>query len=203
MQYENSRGVFLFGIIGDNGTGKTVTAREIAIEWKSNRPGWDVVAFDPTDGFKGVANKFLDVDNWCQQALSLRNSLLILDEFRILHPNDKVDANLRKLFAIRRFHNIDIIYIVHSPALVIEFLTYFTSKYFIYYTQITSGKFKRKIPNYASCQGGSTLINNYVSEFGKGEYNNGNHTFPYVVIDCEKDKIDAVNMPIQNINQLT
>lgn len=193
---DKERDPFLFGIIGTNGTGKSVTARAIAERWKSTRPHADIMAFDPTDAFAGVANKFIyPHENWCEKALELRNALLILDEVRILHPSNTTKAKFLELMSMRRDQSIDIIYIVHNPALVLNILTYYTTRYYLFYTQALEGSFKDKIPNYTLCIGASDFINAYVKNVIKATGEKGTFPdFPYVVVDNETEKITGINI---------
>ena len=194
---QEERTVFLWGILGTNGTGKSVTAREVAKLWKQSRPHDDIMAFDPTDSFRGVANKFIyPHEDWYDKALGLRNALLILDEVRILHSSNIADRRLLELLSMRREYSIDIIYIVHNPKLVLEILTYYTTRYFIFYTQSRYGSFKDKMPNYAICHGASTFINKYVTRNGRGDYPN----FPYMVVDNEKESINGINIDTNKID---
>lgn len=193
------RSVFLIGIVGTNGTGKSVTARAIAERWKQTRPHSDIMAYDPTDVFGDVANKFIyPHEDWCEKALELNNALLILDEVRILHPNPVAKGKFLELMSMRRDQSIDIIYIVHNPSLILSILTYFTTRYYLFYTQALEGAFKSKMPNYSLCIGASDFINSYVRELirrteKKGTYPN----FPYVVVDNETEKITAINIDRQ------
>ena len=196
---KQERSVFLIGIIGTNGTGKSVTARAIAERWRKTRPHGDIMAYDPTNAFSGIANKFIyPHEDWCEQALELNNALLILDEVRILHPQAVSKAKFLELMSMRRDQSIDIIYIVHNPALVLSVLTYFTTRYYLFYTQALEGSFKNKMPNYALCLGASDFINDYVRELirvtgEKGEY----PKFPYVVVDNDTEEITAINISRQ------
>jgi len=181
---------FIFGIIGDNGTGKSVTTREIVKRWKDKRPNGIVAGFDPS----GVIEDYIDIpvtpDNWLDKALKLRNALLVLDETRLLHPSPQTDKRLSELLQRRRHWNVDIIYIVHNPGVILESLTYFTTHYYIFYTQSRKDKFKAKVPNYLMLQNASVLINKYVKMEGRGEY----PYFPHLIIDTEQNKIKAVNI---------
>ena len=187
---------FLIGIIGTNGTGKSVTARAIAEQWRKTRPHGDIIAFDPTNAFNGVANKFIyPHEDWCSKVLESRNSLVLLDEIKILHPQVIAKAKFAELMSMRRDYSIDIIYIVHNPKLVLEILTYYTTKYYLFYTQAREGAFKDKMPNYSICSGASDFINDYAREVirttgKKGEYPN----FPYMVVDNETEEISAINI---------
>ncbi len=193
---DKERDPFLFGVIGTNGTGKSVTARAIAERWKLTRPHSDIMAFDPTDMFGGVANKFIyPHEDWCEKALKLRNALLLLDEVRILNPGASMSAKFLELMSMRREYSIDIIYIVHNPALVLNTLTYYTTRYYLFYTQALEGSFKDKIPNYTLCIGASDFINSYVRNVIKATGKKGEYPdFPYVVVDGETEKITGINI---------
>ena len=196
------RDVFSYGLIGFNETGKTELAKEIAKDWKSTRPGQDVMAFDPTGKFKGIANKFLKEyeGDWLEEALKLRNGLLILDELRMLHPAHQADRRLVKLFSMRsgEHWNNDIIYIVHSPKLILEVLDSYTTHYRIFYTQARLNQWKDKIANYEGCISAHGLINKYVTEYGKGTYPN----FHYVEVENLTGEITWYNIDKKKVSAL-
>jgi len=183
---------FLFCFIGTNRTGKSATAQSLAMDWKSSRPNGIIVAHDPQRRFVDIADGFLtpDDEDWAERCCTLRNALVILDDIRLIHESDRASKGLMKLLYHRADYNIDIIYIVHNPGLVINALAHFTSNYFIFMTNIQEGAFKKKIPNYSLCMAASEKVNKYVSIFGRGKY----PKFPYVMVDIEKQRLIAVNM---------
>ena len=196
------RDVFSYGLIGFNEMGKTVLAKQIAMDWKRSRPGRDIVAFDPTHKFRGIANKFISEHegDWLDELLKCRNSLIILDEFRMLHPPHQADRRLIKLFSMRpsQHWNNDIIYIVHSPKMVLETLDSYTTHYRIFYTQARSSQWKDKIANFENCVSAHNVINRYVTRFGKGTYPD----FPYVEVDNIKGELAFFNMDQEKVSQL-
>lgn len=198
----DKRDVFSYCLIGFNKTGKTELAKRIAREWKRTRPGQNVMAFDPQHKFKGIANKFLSEHegDWLEEALKLRNGLLILDELRMLHPAHQADRRLVKLFSMRSGEdwNNDIIYIVHSPKMVLEVLDTYTTHYRIFYTQARSNQWKDKIANFENCISAHNLINRYVTRYGKGAYPH----FPYVEVDNMGGEISCINMDPKKVTGL-
>lgn len=193
LRQTKTRRNFCSGFIGTNRTGKSSIARLMAKMWKKANPGKKVMAFDPQDQFTEVADDFIDIEdrNWPVKALELRNGLLILDDYRLINEQDKPVKNFGRLLSFREHYNIDIIYICHNPRLVINLLTYFTTHYYIFYTNATEGSFKDKIPNYSLCYNASVFVNAYVNQVGRGDY----PKFHYVVIDTEKQKMFPQNMP--------
>ena len=182
--------------------GKTALAQWIAKIWKKTRPGRDVVAFDPQHKFKGIANKFLSEHegDWLEELLKCRNSLIILDEFRMLHPSHEADTRLIKIFSMRSGEdwNNDIIFIVHAPKMVLETLDIYTTHYMIFFTSARTSQWKDKIANAENCVIGHNLINKYVTKYGKGTYPN----FPYVEVDNIGGEIKAVNMDPEKVTKL-
>lgn len=180
------------GFIGQNRTGKSVTAEQVATDWKSSRDdSYTVLAFDPQNRFKDIADFFIYAhEDWQSKILRLRNGLLIIDDLKALHPKNQTDPVFLELMSFRSEWNIDIIYIVHNPSLILWLFTYYTTHYFIFFTNSTEGGFKDKIPNYALCLAASRYINKYVKIYGRGDYPN----FPHMIVDCEKEKLFAMNM---------
>lgn len=206
LQYSKSslRENFIMGFIGHNRTGKTSIASNIAIEWKKSRPDGIVIAFDPQDRFKnidveinGVYMPLMDVEIklyeqgvWYDKVLQYRNALLILDDFKNLHPSSKSEQGWLKLLSFRNEYNIDIIYITHTPSLILNILTSFTTHYFIFYTLAAQGSFQKKIPHYGICVTAANYVNKYVRMYGKGKYPN----FPYIIVDTINEKLTSVNI---------
>ncbi len=200
-----ARSVICWNLAGDNGTGKTVTLKEIIRKWKKTRPGGIVAAFDPTQTLTGLYDIELDIDDWYKQIHGLKNALVIFDEFRVLHPNDRVDKRFHRWFAMRRKLSIDIIFTVHNPALVIEYLTGYTDKYFLYYTESKEGTFKRKMRNYAVCHYASRLINKYVAKYypTNDVYEKLYPNFPYVIVTNKTGAIHTINMDSEKVKEIT
>lgn len=195
------RTVDLFGFVGHNRTGKSVTAAELAKAWKEGHPNGTVMSFDPQKRFTEVTDRIIlpkDKD-WAEQALEMREGLLILDEFRVLHPANIMSDGMLSLMSYRSEYAIDIFYIVHNPALILTQLASFTTKYFIFYTLALVGQFEKKIPNYHLCHGASQFINKYVQQYGRGDYPN----FPYMLVDIEKETIEAINIDRNKVKKLT
>jgi hypothetical protein len=190
--FEKEREAFLWGFIGDNRTGKSVTALQMAREWREAKPFGTIIAHDPQGRFKDITDFYIPtgMKGWAEMCADQTDALIILDELRLLHPSPRADDGLLKLMANRGEHNIDIIYIVHNPALVLETLTYFTGMYFMFYTNSKIGGFQKKIPNYTLAHSASIYINKYVKTYGKGEY----PSFPYIAVDTVTEELYAMNM---------
>jgi len=198
---EDVRTNFMFGFIGHNRTGKTSIAKEIAKQWKLTRPDGYIIAFDPQSKFNDLADEFIlqnEVRTWVDKVISHRKVLLILDDYRTLHTKSIADESLLTLMSLRCEYNIDIIYITHNPALVLNIFTYYTTHYFIFFTQSLMGSFEKKIPNYTCCQAAVTQINNYVKTYGKGDYPN----FPYIVVDVQNEILTAQNIDYNKIKKI-
>jgi hypothetical protein len=188
---EQSRVVFLWGFIGTNRTGKSVIARKSAEIWRRSRPDGMIVGFDPQKRFVGLLDDEIDPEDpdWCLKLHSLRDSLVILDDYRLINEKPTAVVGLQKLMYHRADWGIDIIYICHNPSLILNLLTYFTSHYFLFYTESMDGSFQKKIMNYKLCISGQKLINKHVKTYGRGSYPN----FPYVMVDCERRELNAFN----------
>ena len=185
-----SRNCFLIGIIGTNRVGKTTKIRDIIKEWKKSRPNGLVVGFDPQMKLADLLDKQIGIADDLTLINSLRNCLLVLDDFRALHLSDKAEKWLVYLMQFRDQWNIDIVYAVHNPSLVLNVLSFFTTHYYIFYTQSIEGGWKRKIPTYTVCSAVSSYLVEYVSLTGLGTY----PKFPYFIVDNKGNKAIAVNI---------
>lgn len=190
--FDQEREAICWGFIGDNRTGKSVTAEGVAQDWKEANPNGNIVSHDPQKRFKNVSDFYIpsNQEDWAEQCSEMSDTLVILDELRLLHRSPIACKGLYPLMANRGEQNIDIIYIVHNPSLVLEYLTYFTTRYFMFYTNSKIGGFQKKIPNYTLAHSASYYINKYVRVYGKGEYPD----FPFIIADTEIDELMAMNM---------
>ena len=189
---------FLMAFIGHNRTGKTSIALDIAKKWKASRPEGSntVICFDPQHKFDEVMDFEIELadTNWAYNLLKFRNSLVILDDYRILNSKNIPDKGVLELLQFRNEYNIDMIIICHNPALLINIFTYFVTHYYIFYTMVQVGSFEKKIPNYELCMAASNLVNTYVQAHGRGDYADGKMLFPYVVVENETEVVTAYNM---------
>lgn len=185
------RNNFFFGFVGVNRTGKSVTAAKYVADWAEANPDYTIVGFDPQRRFQD----YIDIEilpgdtQWAVGLHNLRNALLILDDYRLIHEKNTPIDGIEKLLYHRSDWNIDIIYIVHNPALITNLFTYYTSHYFLFYTEASNESFQKKIANYSLCMNGQRLINKYVKLNGRGEY----PVFPHVMVDTEKAELFAMN----------
>lgn len=193
---------FCWGYIGDNRTGKSLTALEHAKSWRASNPNGTIVSFDPQKRFTEVTdyNIFLhERKTWASSAKKLGNALLIIDELRILHPNPTVNDDFLELMGNRGEHFIDIMYIVHYPGAILEILTSFTDRYYIFATNSRSDSFEKKIPDYSLAFTSSVFINKYTRAFGQVQYPG---PFPHMMVDRKDGSVSAMNIPLEHRNKI-
>lgn len=126
------------------------------------------------------------------------HSLLILDDYRGLHPNDRTDPKFVELLALRVKINMDIIYICHNPMMILERLSYYTTNFSIFYTESDAGDFQKRVPKYVECQRAAILINKYVMKFGRGKYPN----FPHIQVYTENTGLKLINIDRNKFKQI-
>ena len=191
---------FCIGFIGTNRTGKSSEAKAMIRSWKLSHPGDLVVSHDPQDNFEEETDLRINPNDeqWAVKCCELRNCLIVLDDFRLINEKNTPVDGLKDLLYFRAKWNIDIIHICHNPSLLLNAMAFFTSHYYIFFTNAQEGSFKKKIPNYSLCEAASARVNKYVSLFGRGKHKkdkdyNG-QDFPYIIVDCEEQSLKAVNM---------
>jgi len=191
---------FLRGFIGTNRTGKSLEMLKIAIDWRASRPSHHkIIAFDPQRRFVKVSDHEISMNDkdWAIRLKNFPNSLVILDDYKLINRTPHAVKGLEILMAFRNEYNIDIMYATHNPMQVLNLLTYYTTHWHIFFTNSQECQFEDKMPNYTLCLAASYEINQYVRRFGKGEYPG---PFPYVLVDGERDKPLAINMK-RNISE--
>lgn len=195
---DTDREAFFFMFIGHNRTGKTVTAKDIAIQWKKAHKG-KLIVFDPQNRFtditdirirniEDVGNLFIEDEDI---SFSEPESLFIVDDYRALYPKDKLDETLGRLLEIRNEYCVDMIFITHSPKLIQERLTYIITHYFLYFTLGVDKGFKDKVYNAEVLIVLREEINSYVIKHGKGEYDK--RSFPYIIFHNISEETEYVN----------
>lgn len=201
MNYnKDKRNRFFYVFIGSNRTGKSITARKHIVRWKKNNPGKLVVGFDPQHRFTDLLDIIIDPENenWALDLHQYRDVLVVIDEFRELHEQDKAVPGLKKWLYNRDEWGHDIIGIFHNPSLVLKVVVGYANFYFIFHTNVEEGGFKAKIPNYRLCTLASKEVNNYVAEYGKGTYKDATGKlicdFPHIVVNTEEQSLSAINM---------
>jgi len=211
MAFRNN---FVWAFIGKSGAGKTVTAKQVAKDWKRTRKrkGGKIFAFDPHDAFYGIADVKIDAkdEDWASIIIQkdkrghypFANSLIILDDYRTLLKSDKMPPDFLDLLALRRRLNLDIIYMVHNPKLILERLSYFSTHFSVFRTESHANDFADKIQKFLTCQQASSLVNAYVRPMEEKEYNSLYPNFPYVFVKSDSDQLFPMNMEEEQINQL-
>lgn len=200
---QESRQNILWALVGDNSSGKSTIAKKFAKAWRESRPSsHQIISFDPQDNFKDISDKFIspEDESWALRVLKYRNILLILDDYNIINPGYTPIKGLKQLMIDRKKNNIDIIYICHNPSMIIETLTYFTGRYYMFYTNSKEGSFQKKIPNYSLCIAAANKINSHVQGMSENDYAALYPNFPYCVVDVKQKKISAINM-IRDLNK--
>jgi hypothetical protein len=195
--FVKERDVFLKGFIGTNRTGKSVTMKMLADEWVNSKPDhYKVAAYDPQHRFEDITDFRLytyEMDNAIDTILSLRNALLIIDDIREFHPKKIAQDWMLHLLSARSQWNIDIMYAVHNPSLLLNTVSNYTTHYYIFYTETLNGGWDKKVSNYKFCRAASTEVNKYISTKGRGTY----PKFPHILVDNEandENKLIAINM---------
>ena len=214
---QEGRRLFLWALIGANRTGKTSTETQMIKDWRIGNPRKRVIAHDP-HGFLRKA-KLVDVNipthfkGWakkiCEKTgkefegmggskeFTFGDCLLVLDDFRTLHPWHQMQQDVIELLGQRTKMNLDIIYSVWNPINLLDQMAGFTNRYSIFYTMSQQGGFSDKIPNYIPCQKSSRLINKYVTHYGL--LDKGKELYPdkfpyFLVRDDYETKATAVNV---------
>lgn len=189
-------------MIGANHTGKSVTTRRMIAEWRASRPEllsdgsrkYKVVAFDPKFQFKGLVDQYIYPDkNWAIHVFKkVRNSLIVLDDYKSLIPNYVATPGMFDLFSSRWHYNLDFIISCHSPGHVIDMIVDYITEYYIFHTKTSEGKFKEKMPNSKKLLDISKIINKYTAIYGLGKHPNDanfnsapnfGQRFPYIVFN--------------------
>ncbi len=198
------RNNFLKFFIVHNRTGKSVLAKKIASDYKKSHKGNKIISYDPQSRFTDITDIRLTEENWEKffskdgKELLISDALFIMDDYRGLMGSDTVKPKFMDIIMKRNEHGLDFIFICHSPKLILERLSYFITHFALFYTSGDADSFKssKKMDNIDTIIQCREVINAYAREFGRGEYSaDGNHTFPFIWIDTEDEKLNLINMP--------
>lgn len=205
----SKRNNFILFFIGHNRTGKSVLAKEVAKAYKSGHKKKSIISFDPQSRFKDVSNKTISQEKWQEffdpatDKPNIHDTLFILDDYRSLMMSDRIDPHFLKLLTFRNEYGLDFIFITHSPKLIVERISYYITHFALFYTAGDADAFShaKKVQNIETVAQCRDFVNRYVKEHGRGKYETGKN-FPFAFIDLEQEKIDLVNMPKAEINNL-
>lgn len=205
---------FIWCLLGKSHSGKTVTARQIATEWKESRSGTNVfvVSFDQQKQFTDLTDISINKKDkdWAILLQTkdkfgnyiFQGSLLILDDYRGLLESNSMDMDFYDVLALRLF---DVIYITHSPNLILKGMQYWNSRISIFLNNSKASDFEEKIPQSIECQSASLVVNEYVRQLGgvdSDAYKNLYPDFPHAIVTDESNRITFMNMDEEIIKSL-
>lgn len=194
--------------IGHNRTGKSAIVLELAKSYKKSHKKKRIISYDPQGRFKDVSDERIYKEDWeaffdDSGKLQVYDTLFIFDDYRGLMHKDTLDGKFLEMLMLRNEYGLDFIFVCHSPRLILERLSYYLTHVNLFYTSGDKDNFKgsKKLMNIETIIQCRELINRYVVTNDKGGYQkNGQHTFPFIRLDMESEKMDLINMPNCTVN---
>jgi hypothetical protein len=183
------RNAFLTIFLGHNRVGKTTVARRLALAYRKANPSNVIYRFDPQNKFSDIPGTVAIVDNDWEYMLNKKDCLIILDDYRMLLSDDKLDKNFLRLLALRDEHGIDIILITHHPDLIHQRISYYTTELFIFYCNKSDDtSSSTKLCNSGRVLGLIDDVNKYCHDRGS-KYGDNPGDFIYLTYDNLEDTV--------------
>lgn len=191
---------FILFMLGHNRTGKSVIAKDLATSYRKKfGKKKNIIAYDPQSRFKDLTDSTIMSEKWedyfdeSGEKLLIHDTLFILDDYRGLMTRDTLDPFFLKMLMLRNEYGLDFIFIIHSPKLIIERISYYITHFALFYTSGDANAFKKadKVQSIETISQCRDFVNRYVKANGRGEYKD--RSFPYAFIDTENEKIQLIN----------
>lgn len=133
---KEKRNAYLIGVIGTNRTGKTTKVEEIIKKYKKANPKNEIVGFDPQNRLADYITYRIEDIHDMINVFPRKDALVVLDDYRELFHSDSTHTHLLKLLGVRDEHGLDIVYVTHHPALILQRLSYYTTHLFIHFCNL-------------------------------------------------------------------
>lgn len=201
------RSNFILFMLGHNRTGKSVVAKDLAISYRKKfGKKKNIIAYDPQSRFKDITDSNIMSEKWEEyfdesgEKLLINDTLFILDDYRGLMTRDTLDPFFLKMLMLRNEYGLDFIFVIHSPKLIIERISYYITHFALFYTSGDANAFKKadKVQSIETISQCRDFVNKYVKANGRGEYKD--RSFPYAFIDTENEKIQLINFDKAEVN---
>ena len=207
---DKRRGSELIAVIGTNNTGKSAITELLVQQYNKKRDLLEskneypdnynkLIIYDPQRRFKKYLRKgdhIIDLtdENWADDILKYRSSMVVLDDYKELLDGDTMPKPLLRLVSGRAEFGIDLILVMWHPMLIIPRLAMFITKFFILKVNSKPKEFTARI------QGNEELVLNIqkdldeeFSRYGEQEYSSLYPNFPFIYYDSSKNFAKKVN----------
>ncbi len=175
-------------LIGHNRVGKTSIERDMIKSYRKTKPSHHkVFAFDPQRKLQDLIDRKIDngrniyniVDNDWEYFFERRDFLLVIDDYRFLLDDDKLDKNFYKLMSLRDENGIDIILSMHHPEMIHKKVAFYVTDFFLFYTVMSddTSDCRRKLMNADVILFIMDSINKYVAIHGRWGPKEGDYRY--------------------------
>lgn len=187
------RDVVAWMFIGLNGRGKTTMLKEFIRHYKKAKPRNKVIVFDQNESIeKSLYNQALNLDNYERLLTTQRNTLFVIDDYKMIFTQDRPEKFWHTFFGTRRTRNNDIIFTCHAPSQVMNFLAGYIEEYFLWYT-ISATSIDKKIACASLIMEAKEHVDKEAKKYTKEQYINLYPNFPYAIIETLDEKITYHN----------
>ncbi len=206
---EKKRGSELIVIIGHNNTGKTSFAKKLIEGFNKRRdlatskkkyPSnyYKLAVYDVQDQFgdymrEGDMSIRTSDKDWCKKLLKMRKGMVVLDDYKVLIPNDTMSEDLLNLLQFRAEYGLDIVLIVHNPQLILQRLSYYIDTYCLFYTAGNKDSFKGRLSGSDRLIELKKMIDNEYKSYSPLAYSKLYPNFPFIYYNGKNEKVKLVN----------
>jgi hypothetical protein len=207
---DKRRGAELIAVIGTNNTGKSAITELLIQKYNKKRDALEMkgeypenynklIVYDPQHRFRKYLRKgdhVIDLtdENWADDILKYRASMVVLDDYKELLDGDTMPKQLLRLISGRAEFGIDLILVMWHPMLIIPRLAMFITKFFILKVNSKPKEFIARIQGNEELVGKIQIaLDKEFGSYSEQEYSNLFPNFPFIYYDSQKNFAKKVN----------
>lgn len=195
----SSRDPICWMFCGLNRKGKTTLLLEYMARFRAAKRWGKIATFEQNNSIKrSLYNTKVDRENYKQLFLSATDTLFIIDDYKMLFPQDRPEDFWHKFYGARASNNNDVIFTCHAPAQVMGYLDDYIETYFLWHT-ISGRKFDKKISCADWLEEAKIKVDKYAEKFNHDQYRNLYPNFPYAIINKTNNSKLPIGISYYNI----